>query len=109
MFEEMGRLLTDKDLLWLLGSLFSVAVLVGGILDNRGRDLLSWIVAVFFFAAFLTISAAQAMANAAISHIEVRVMAFITIHFLTYTIGLSVGWFTVLFAKWNYRRQRSKR
>ena len=88
-----------------LGWMFAMAIILGGVLDNKGRDLLGWCISVVIYAAFnlavantyMNVLAATKGHPAVIISIDSVIFVMITLS--VYCAGLTIGWSVVWFTK----------
>jgi hypothetical protein len=91
-------ILSQTDFLSTLGWMFAIAIIVGGILDNRGRDLITWATAVILFAVMQLVASLTIMLDYPEVHLE-HVLLFTFIVLTDYLSGLTVGWGITVLAK----------
>lgn len=84
-----------------LGWMFAIAIILGGVLDNKGRDLIGWCVSVFIFAIFNLAVANTYMNKIALVlghspvYLSADALIFVGITLFVYCGGLLIGWATV--------------
>lgn len=84
-----------------IGWMFAIAIIIGGVLDNRGRDLIGWCVSVIVFAIFNLAVSITYMSKVAVLAgrnpvlISTETVVFVLITLIVYCTGLAIGWFTV--------------
>jgi hypothetical protein len=86
----------------ILGIMFVIAIFVGAVLDDGGRDLLKWTFAVLLFAIFATWSA-YVYANEEFGFARDQfAIYFGVITFTIYSVGLAIGWSAISLGKYSY-------
>lgn len=101
---DMAVILSQQDVLQILGVVLSIGIILGAILDTRGRQLMKRIVAVVIFA-FLDGIGAYAAMTPGPAYTANLVTAYTIIITVTYCIALWVGW---AFFQWALRRGHGK-
>ena len=88
-----------------LGWMFAIAIILGGVLDNKGRDLIGWCASVAIYAIFNLAVANTYMSRVAVlagrSPVVVSTdsIIFVMLTLTIYCVGLCLGWFIVWFTK----------
>lgn len=101
-WDEVVRIFSQADVRQTLGWVFATAIIIGAILDNQGKDLIRWLLAVIVFAILNAFASLSVMDNQAPT-LAGTVIIFATIFTSIYCVGLSVGWF---FFRWAQQKGR---
>jgi hypothetical protein len=103
-FQHIHVLLSTSAVDAWMGWMFALSIILGGLLDNKGRDFIGWSVAIVFYAIFnlgasttymSSVAVARGSLPVSIEHAEAFVL--VTVSF-TLT-GMFIGWFTVYITK----------
>ncbi len=108
LFQTILGIINAPHIIEILGWMFAFAILVGSILDDRGRHLRDWVFAVVIYAMFSLIAGYTYSSYLRPTDIN-AVLGFYLIVTLDYCIGLSIGWLVTYFTRRRLLKQYYKK
>lgn len=98
----LREILSHETTATILGIMFVISIFVGAALDDRGRDLIKWILAVVLFAVFSGFAVySYASTEFGFSRVQFSVN-FVSIVFIIYSVGLATGWTAFSLGRYSY-------